>query len=200
MKKKQPEDNMELEVMRAFTSRKSDQEMGMPDVEQELARLKARRSYLPRMGGNRGGHLSLLRKVAAILVAALMLTGLSYAAVRTSFFTQSWNEDKAQVAEVKTADADPTEHTAYAPEIKMVGDSVILFKDYRLDSIMMQIDKHYQVESQFLENESRSMRLLFKWNRQHSLEEVLERMNGFERFKVRREENKLIVEQNAAME
>lgn len=200
MKKKQPEDNMELEVMRAFTSRKSDQEMGMPDVEQELARLKARRSDLPRMGGNRGGHLSLLRKVAAILVAALMLTGLSYAAVRTSFFTQSWNEDKAQVAEVKTADADPTEHTAYAPEIKMVGDSVILFKDYRLDSIMMQIDKHYQVESQFLENESRSMRLLFKWNRQHSLEEVLERMNGFERLKVRREENKLIVEQNAAME
>lgn len=200
MKKKQPEDNMELEVMRAFTSRKSDQEMGMPDVEQELARLKARRSDLPRMGGNRGGHLSLLRKVAAILVAALMLTGLSYAAVRTSFFTQSWNEDKAQVAEVQTADADPTEHTAYAPEIKMVGDSVILFKDYRLDSIMMQIDKYYQVESQFADAESRSMRLLFKWNRQHSLEEVLERMNGFERFKVRREENKLIVEQNAAME
>lgn len=186
--------------MRAFASRKSDQELGMPDVEQELARLKARRSDLPRMGGNRGGRLSLLRKVAAILVAALMLTGLSYAAVRTSFFTQSWNEDKAQVAEVQTADADPTEHTAYAPEIKMVGDSVILFKDYRLDSIMMQIDKYYQVESQFADAESRSMRLLFKWNRQHSLEEVLERMNGFERFKVRREENKLIVEQNAAME
>lgn len=200
MKKKQPEDNMELEVMRAFASRKSDQELGMPDVEQELARLKARRSDLPRMGGNRGGHLSLLRKVAAILVAALMLTGLSYAAVRTSFFTQSWNEDKAQVAEVQTADADPTEHTAYAPEIKMVGDSVILFKDYRLDSIMMQIDKYYQVESQFADAESRSMRLLFKWNRQHSLEEVLERMNGFERFKVRREENTLIVEQNAAKE
>ena len=200
MKKKQPEDNMELEVMRAFTSRKSDQAMGMPDVEQELARLKARRSDLPRMGGSRGGRLSLLRKVAAILVAALMLTGLSYAAVRTSFFTQGWNEDKAQVAEVKSADADPTEHTAYAPEIKMVGDSVILFKDFRLDSIMMQIDKYYQVESQFADTESRSMRLLFKWNRQHSLEEVLERMNGFERLKVRREEDKLIVEQNAAME
>ena len=191
---------MELEVMRAFTSRKSDQEMGMPDVEQELARLKARRSDLYRMEGNRRGRLTLLRKVAAILVAALMLTGLSYAAVRTSFFTQSWNEDKAQVTEVKSADADPTEHTAYTPEIKMVGDSVILFKDFRLDSIMMQIDKYYQVESQFADAESRSMRLLFKWNRQHSLEEVLERMNGFERLKVRREENTLIVEQNAAKE
>lgn len=200
MKTKQPEDNMELEVMRAFASRKTDQEMGMPDVEQELARLRAGRSDLSRMGGSRREHLWPLRKVAAILVAALMLTGLSYAAVRTSFFTQSWNEVKAQVAEVQTADADPTEHTAYAPEIKMVGDSVILFKDYRLDSIMMQIDKYYQVESQFADAESRSMRLLFKWNRQHSLEEVLERMNGFERFKVRREENKLIVEQNAAME
>ena len=198
--KDKPIDNMDLEVMEAFTSMKSDQEIGMPDVEQELMRLRAGRSDLPRMERGRGRRLPLLRKVAAILVAVLMLTGLSYAAVRTSFFTQGWNEDKPQVAEVKTADADPTEHTAYAPEIKMVGDSVILFKDFRLDSIMMQIDKYYQVESQFADAESRSMRLLFKWNRQHSLEEVLERMNGFERFKVRREGDKLIVEQNAAKE
>lgn len=75
MKMKQPEDNMELEVMRAFASRKSDQEIGMPDVEQELARLKAR------MAPSNAGFS--LRKIAAILVAVLMLTGLSYAAVRT---------------------------------------------------------------------------------------------------------------------
>ena len=191
MKTKHLEDNMELEVMRAFTSLKSDPEIGLPDVEQELARVKSRRKK---------PTASPLRKIAAILVAALMLTGLGYAAVRTSFFTQSWNEDKAQVAEVNTVEADPTEHIVYTPEIKMVGDSVILFKDFRLDSIMMQIDKYYQVESQFADAESRSMRLLFKWNRQHSLEEVLERMNGFERLKVRREENKLIVEQNAVKE
>ena len=173
-----------------------DKKIGMPDVNAEWKKFEQENRSL----FARNSRDFSFRKIAAILVAALMLTGLSYAAVRTSFFTQGWNEDKAQVAEVQTADADPTEHTAYAPEIKMVGDSVILFKDFRLDSIMMQIDNYYQVESQFADAESRSMRLLFKWNRQHSLEEVLERMNGFERFKVRLEEDKLIVEQNAAKE
>lgn len=201
MKKKQPEDNMELEVMRAFTSRKSDQEMGMPDVEQELARLKARRSDLPRMGGNRGGHLSLLRKVAAILVAALMLTGLSYAAVRTSFFTQSWNDTSAEdyTAVSPSSPLSETEAVSSAtPEMTLVGDSVILFKDVRLDSILMQIDPYYKVESRLTDNELRKIRLLFKWQKQHSLDEVLQRLNGFERFQIRREENTLIVEQSKA--
>ena len=180
-----------------------DKKIGMPDVDAEWKKFEQEHSTLftentPFATRQRVGFS--LRKIAAILVAVLMLTGLGYAAVRTSFFTQAWDEDKAQVTDVTTTDADPTESIVYTPEIKMVGDSVVLFKDFRLDSIMMQIDKYYQVESQFADAESRSMRLLFKWNRQHSLEEVLEHMNGFERLKVRREENTLIVEQNAAME
>ncbi len=170
----------------------------MPDVDAEWKKFEQEnRSYFAKSSGM---FMMPLRKIAAILVTALLLTGLGYAAVRTSFFTQGWDEGKAQVAEVNTTDAEPTEHIVYTPEIKMVGDTVLLFKDFRLDSIMMQMGEYYQVESQFADDESRSIRLLFKWNKQQSLDEVLERMNGFERFKVRREEDRLIVEQNAAKE
>lgn len=190
MKMKQPEDYMELEVMRAFVSRKSDQEIGMPDVEQELARLKARRKD---SASEQHAGIS-LRKIAAILVATLLLTGLSYAAVRTSFFTQAWDEDKAQVTDVTTTDADPTESIVYTPEIKMVGDSVVLFKDFRLDSIMMQIDQHYQVTTRFADESVRGIHMLLKWNPKQPLDEVLNLLNGFERLKVYREKDELIIE------
>ena len=189
---KQPEDYMELEVMRAFVSRKSDQEIGMPDVEQELARLKARRKDCASASEQHAGIS--LRKIAAILVAVLMLTGLSYAAVRTSFFTQAWDEDKAQVTDVTTIDADPTESIVYSPEIKMVGDSVVLFKDFRLDSIMMQIDQHYQVTTRFADESVRGIHMLLKWNPKQPLDEVLNLLNGFERLKVYREKDELIIE------
>ena len=189
---KQPEDYMELEVMRAFVSQKSDQEIGMPDVEQELARLKARRKDSASASEQHAGIS--LRKIAAILVAVLMLTGLSYAAVRTSFFTQAWDEDKAQVTDVTTIDADPTESIVYTPEIKMVGDSVVLFKDFRLDSIMMQIDQHYQVTTRFADESVRGIHMLLKWNPKQPLDEVLNLLNGFERLKVYREKDELIIE------
>ena len=192
MKMKQLEDYMELEVMRAFASRKSDQEIGMPDVEQELARLKARRKDSASASEQHAGIS--LRKIAAILVATLLLTGLSYAAVRTSFFTQAWDEDKAQVTDVTTIDADPTESIVYTPEIKMVGDSVVLFKDFRLDSIMMQIDQHYQVTTRFADESVRGIHMLLKWNPKQPLDEVLNLLNGFERLKVYREKDELIIE------
>ena len=62
----------------------------------------------------------------------------------------------------------------------------------------MQIDPYYKVESRLTDNELRKIRLLFKWQKQHSLDEVLQRLNGFERFQIRREENTLIVEQPQA--
>ena len=189
---KQPEDYMELEVMRAFVSQKSDQEIGMPDVEQELARLKARRKDSASASEQHAGIS--LRKIAAILVAVLMLTGFGYAAVRTSFFTQAWDEDKAQVTDVTTTDADPTESIVYTPEIKMVGDSVVLFKDFRLDSIMMQIDQHYQVTTRFADESVRGIHMLLKWNPKQPLDEVLNLLNGFERLKVYREKDELIIE------
>ena len=41
---KNHKDNMELKIMEAFTSVKSDKEIGLPNVEEELAKLMARKN------------------------------------------------------------------------------------------------------------------------------------------------------------
>ena len=172
-----------------------DKKIGMPDVDAEWKKFEQENRSL--FAGNSRDFS--LRKIAAILVAALMLTGLSYAAVRTSFFTKSWEAptSSTQRDTVLKAPATSSREQESSPSGELER-GCILFKDVRLDSILMQIDPYYKVESRLTDNELRKIRLLFKWQKQHSLDEVLQRLNGFERFQIRREENTLIVEQSKA--
>ena len=135
-----------------------------------------------------------VRKIAASIVFFLLLSGLSYALVRTSFFTRSWNEPIEEATIEQTPQIDPTNVKA---EIKTVGDSIVLFKDVRLDSIMMQMEQHYKVESRFADEETKAIRMLLKWNKRKSLDEVLNLLNGFDRLNVRRESDILIIEQTS---
>ena len=135
-----------------------------------------------------------IRKIAASIAFFLLLSGLSYALVRTSFFTRSWNEPIEEATIEQTPKIDPTNVKA---EIKTVGDSIVLFKDVRLDSIMMQMEQHYKVESRFADEETKAIRMLLKWNKRKSLDEVLNLLNGFDRLNVRRESDILIIEQTS---
>lgn len=135
-----------------------------------------------------------IRNIAASIAFFLLLSGLSYALVRTSFFTRSWNAPTEEVTAEQTPKIDPTNVKA---EIKTVGDSIVLFKDVRLDSIMMQMDQHYKVESRFADEETKAIRMLLKWNKRKSLDEVLNLLNGFDRLNVRRESDILIIEQTS---
>lgn len=172
-----------------------DKKIGMPDVDAEWKKFEQENRSL--FGGNRREFP--LRKIAAILVAALMLTGLSYAAVRTSFFTQRWEAPASSTQRESVLTEAP--HASRGKDSSQSGElekDHVLFDNVRLDSILMQIAPHYKVESYLIGKELQEIRILFKWNKKHSLDEVLQRLNGFERFRIRREENKLIVEQPQA--
>lgn len=138
--------------------------------------------------------LSPIRKIAASIAFFLLLSGLSYAVVRTSFFTRSWNEP---IEEVTTEQTPKTASSPVKAEIKTVGDNIVLFKDVRLDSIMMQMEQHYKVESRFADEETKAIRMLLKWNKRKSLDDVLNLLNGFDRLNVRRESDILIIEQTS---
>ena len=173
----------------------------MPDVDAEWEKFEKEHSTLfteNRPFATRQNVGFSLRKIAAMLVVGLMLTGLSYAAVRTSFFTKGWDEAPSNSPKEENLQASAVNTNQNTPPLGEVGRGSVLFQDARLDSILMQIDQHYKVESRFADNGLRTVRLLFKWNKQHSLDEVLQRLNGFERFQIRRKESTLIVEQPQA--
>ena len=71
----------EIEMLRqSFAQGKSDAEIQMPDAEAELAAfMAAHKEHF----AHKGPRLAFIRKIAALFLGILMLTGFAYAAVRT---------------------------------------------------------------------------------------------------------------------
>ena len=181
-------DNIEFELMEAFTSEKSDKDIGMPDIEQELALVKekhGRRIFPP------------MRKIAASVAIIMALGGITLAAVvngdRLALFFTGNNEMPAS-AVTKTSVARNNELIIMPSDTVIVEKGDITFDDSSLADIMTSISNNYNINVEFNNKEQKAIRLHFKYNTSDSLEDVVKALNMFEKIKVRHNNEKLEVE------
>lgn len=163
----------------------------MPDVEEawhllsEKLRVKNQRSLALYTL-----HSS-LKKVAAILISIITISGLAFAAihfVRNHEGKPAETEQPAATVEARTADA------ARQPADSTVSTQPVVFDNVTLDSILPQIARHYGYTVDFRNEQPKSLRLFFTWNPQDSIQKVTEKMNLFEQFRVVLEEQTIIIE------
>lgn len=163
----------------------------MPDVEEawhllsEKLRVKNQRSLALYTL-----HSS-LKKVAAILISIITISGLAFAAihfVRNHEGKPAETEQPAATVEARTADA------ARQPADTTVSTQPVVFDNVTLDSILPQIARHYGYTVDFRNEQPKSLRLYFTWNPQDSIQKVTEKMNLFEQFRVVLEEQTIIIE------
>ena len=181
-------DNIEFELMEAFTSEKSDKDIGMPDIEQELALVKekhGRRIFPP------------MRKIAASVAIIMALGGVTLAAVvngdrLAQFFTG--NKELPASAVTKTSVARNNELIIMPSDTVIVEKGDITFDDSSLADIMTSISNNYNINVEFNNKELKAIRLHFKYNTSDSLEDVVKALNMFEKIKVRHNNEKLEVE------
>lgn len=181
-------DNIEFELMEAFTSEKSDKDIGMPDIEQELALVKEKhgiRIFPP------------MRKIAASVAIIMALGGITLAAVVNGdriaqFFTG--NKEMPASAVTKTSVARNNELIIMPSDTVIVEKGDITFDDSSLADIMTSISNNYKINVEFNNKEQKAIRLHFKYNTSDSLEDVVKALNMFEKIKVRHNNEKLEVE------
>ena len=163
----------------------------MPDVEEawhllsEKLRVKNQRSLAlyPL-------HSS-FKKVAAILISIITISGLAFAAVhfmRNHEGKPAETEQQSATVEARTADA------ARQPADSTVSTQPVVFDNVTLDSILPKIARHYGYTVDFRNEQPKSLRLYFTWNPQDSIQKVTEKMNLFEQFHVVLEEQTIIIE------
>lgn len=181
-------DNIEFELMEAFTSEKSDKDIGIPDIEQELALVKekhGRRIFPP------------MRKIAASVAIIMALGGITLAAVvngdRLALFFTS-NKEMPASAVTKTSVARNNELIIMPSDTVIVEKGDITFDDSSLADIMTSISNNYNINVEFNNKELKAIRLHFKYNTSDSLEDVVKALNMFEKIKVRHNNEKLEVE------
>ena len=156
--------------MEAFTSEKSDKDIGMPDIEQELTLVKekhGRRIFPP------------MRKIAASVAIIMALGG---------------NKEMPASTVTKTSVARNNELIIMPSDTVIVEKGDITFDDSSLADIMTSISNNYNINVEFNNKEQKAIRLHFKYNTSDSLEDVVKALNMFEKIKVRHNNEKLEVE------
>lgn len=189
----------EIEMLRqAFSDGKTDEQIQMPDAEAELAAFmdahKKKFERKPHVNFERKPvRLTFMRKIAALFLGIVMLSGLAYATVRTHFFTRPWS------GEPKT---EPVVVTDVRPSSLMIvpNDSVpqpsgtVTFDNHELADILTSICNAYKVDIVFKDEEQKHIRLHFSYDTKDKLEDVIESMNTFQKFRLEMKDKKLNVE------
>lgn len=133
---------------------------------------------------------SKLRRIAAMFIGVLMLSGIAYAAVHLI------RNHEAGVKRQETVVATNTQHLS--PNTQTPADSTslkpVIYEDKELSTILSEIASFYQVETIYKKEASKHIRLYFTWDKKSTIDDLIDTFNKFERIHITREDKKLIVE------
>ena len=131
-----------------------------------------------------------IRKIAALFIGVLLLSGIAYATVYViSSHSQKAQEEQTVTTETQTA----TPVTQQIAQDSMLTKPVV-YEDAELVNILNEIATFYQVEPVFKSEDIKHVRLYFTWDREKTIDDIIDTFNKFERIHISRENKKLIVE------
>ena len=123
-------------------------------------------------------------RVAAAFIGLVMLSGIVYALI---IGTSAKTSPKEQVMNQPTKPL--TEQVTSLP-----ADTTLTFENTELDSIVNRIAGHYHVDVDFRNETASHLRLYTKWSPSEPLEQVVERLNAFEKVDIKIENHTLTIE------
>jgi hypothetical protein len=123
-------------------------------------------------------------RVAAAFIGLVMLSSIVYAII---IGTSAKTSPKEQVMNQPTKPL--TEQVVSLP-----ADTTLTFENTELDSIVNRIAGHYHVDVDFRNETASHLRLYTKWSPSEQLEQVVERLNAFEKVDIKIENHTLTIE------
>lgn len=139
------------------------------------------------------------RKIAAMFVAAVAVSGLAFAAIHTftaDRMTQKEKVEAVQKADVNAATAADTARAATekveASEAKPVFKKT--FENVALCDILQEVAKYYGMTVEFRNQKASSLRYYYEWNSANDVNTVIDELNHSEQVAIAIEGNKIVVE------
>lgn len=165
----------------AFSSQKSSDSLTDDDIEAEWSRLKDNHPNTK--------IISLSwRNVAAIVSCLLILTGMTWAAVQTDF------------GGLFKEEITPSEMLA-TPEVLTSAPTIVTFDNVTIEQVISDLTMFYsnndgiRYEAIYNSEDVKNIRLFYKWDNSLSLQQVVDKLDHFEKLEVRLEGPKIFIEQ-----
>ena len=150
----------------------------VPDVEEEWQQFKAQRQRRRRQNP--------MMRWAAVIITVAALSGITYAAIQHFRNANDVKEKTPAVApqqkEVQEMGRQETEYHV-APIAEKI-DSIRQdqqFNNVELQQIMQQLSRDYDVKVVFKNEAKRTLRFYLKWEANDSIQDILNRINHFEK-------------------
>lgn len=127
-----------------------------------------------------------LSKVAAVVIAVLALSAVSYAAVKLLSARQQ-QSTPVVVTETMQVSENP------AIPLPEPADTIQVFQDAELQEILTVVANYYKLHTDYRSEEARHVRLYTKWNKAESAEKMVKRLNRFDKVNLTLEGDVLTV-------
>lgn len=124
---------------------------------------------------------------AAVVMSVIVLSGIAYATISSKRNNIQETEKAANVTSQTISDTQPS--ATILPK-----DTTLTFQNTELNMILETIATHYQMGVEYRNEHIRHIRLYTKWNTAEPLEQIVERLNGFEKVNITIDHNLLIAE------
>lgn len=171
------------------------QNIPTPDVEAEWQQFAEAHG----VKGKRTNRLLILfsrhaaASIAVILLSVAALTAAVGIGVNMLSSSKPSDESSTQPLE-RTGSVEVEDTTSTEVKATPIIAEVVTFDNQPLDSILTAMTSYYSYELIFSNENTKSLRLYFKWNQAMPLNEVAEELNNFEHINIRIDHNTLIVD------
>lgn len=155
----------------------------MPDANEEWAKFQT--AHVAPQSHTKGWM-----QIAATIVGVLMLSGITYAAI--SHFIITEEKPKVAVTERKP-DVKRVEQT-YGLEMAPTKKAPVIFNNVELQQIMQYVADGYDVKVEFKNKGARTIRFYLQWEAEDTLQEIIDKINHFEKVHLTLNEETITIE------
>ena len=131
-----------------------------------------------------------LMRWAAIIIGVLMLSGITYAAVHIV----SNIESKPKVAITNRKPDMKKVKKTYGVEAASTKQEPVIYNNVELQQIMQYIADGYSVKVEFKNEAARTLRFYLQWEADDTLQEIIDKINHFEKVHLTLHEETIIIE------
>lgn len=124
-------------------------------------------------------------KIAASIAGIIFLSGFTFAAVQNGWLrflsSDKTTDDEATPEQVTTTIVPVKDSEERKDTLSM---KPIVFDNTELGVILAEMSEFYRVKVEYLNAETKHVRLFFNWNKTNTLEQNLEILNAFDRIQI----------------
>ena len=131
-----------------------------------------------------------LMRWAAIIIGVLMLSGITYAAMHIV----SNIESKPKVAITNRKPDVKKVKKTYGIEAAPTKQEAVIYNNVELQQIMQYIADGYGVKVEFKNEAARTLRFYLQWEADDTLQEIIDKINHFEKVHLTLHEETIIIE------